>query len=142
MANSEKANKYCSDKQSNMFGFMQSCKPGCKQNGNTCIVDDTVDQTCKNTTFDDNGGNYRVFKQKCTGVCSPKMDKQNNIACRHIAYSPSFNTQNAGGSKAPMVKTSDRVKIGKVVRIVYQGKRGGKYVKMNGVFVPLKKVVK
>jgi hypothetical protein len=42
-------------------------------------------------------------------------------------------TNNAGG-KLP---TTKRVKVGGNIRIVYQGKRGGEYIKMNGGFVSL-----
>lgn len=50
----------------------------------------------------------------------------------------------AGGAKkakkpsAPTVTPSkDRVKLGKATRVVYEGPRGGKYVKKDGKLVPL-----
>jgi hypothetical protein len=40
----------------------------------------------------------------------------------------------AGGGKLP---TNKRVQLGGNTRIVYQGKRGGEYIKMSGGFVSL-----
>jgi hypothetical protein len=47
----------------------------------------------------------------------------------------------AGVKRNPScIKTSSKVKIGKREYVVYEGKRGGKYIKSKGVYVSLKKV--
>lgn len=46
--------------------------------------------------------------------------------------------QDGGAKKKPAVTPSKaRVKVGKATRIVYEGPRGGKYVKKDGKLVPL-----
>jgi hypothetical protein len=46
------------------------------------------------------------------------------------------------GGKGPKKckKTAQKVKVGNVARVVYEGPRGGKYVKVKGVMVSLKKL--
>lgn len=50
--------------------------------------------------------------------------------------------QRGGKSKVPrkMSKTKEKVKVGNAMRVVYQGPRGGKYVKVKGQFVSVKKL--
>ena len=47
-----------------------------------------------------------------------------------------------GGAKKQaktLTPSKQRVKVGKATRIVYEGPRGGKYVKKDGKLVPLNK---
>ena len=44
-----------------------------------------------------------------------------------------------GGAKKALVKTGLKVKLGGRSAVVYEGERGGKYVKQNGKIVPVKK---
>lgn len=59
--------------------------------------------------------------------------------------SPPPGTPLSGGKKKTAAKSvtpsKDRVKVGQANRVVYEGPRGGKYVKVNGEVVPLKKAV-
>lgn len=58
--------------------------------------------------------------------------------------SPPPGTPLSGGKKKPaktVTPSKDRVKVGQANRVVYEGPRGGKYVKVNGEVVPLKKAV-
>ena len=50
--------------------------------------------------------------------------------------------QDGGARKAPkkLKKSSEKVKVGNVARVVYVGPRGGKYVKVKGQFVSVKKI--
>ena len=48
-----------------------------------------------------------------------------------------------GGNRArnpAYVKTAKKVKVGNVTRCIYQGSRGGKYIKMNGKMCSLKQI--
>ena len=51
--------------------------------------------------------------------------------------------QAGGKKKTPTLKsTGKKVKIGSVERVIYEGTRGGKYVKLNGSLVTLDKAKK
>lgn len=71
-----------------------------------------------------------------------KGTDQGRDALAGLHSKPTFQNpyiQNAGYSKSQYIKINEpKVKTSMGMRCVYQGKRGGKYVKMHGVFVSLR----
>jgi hypothetical protein len=58
------------------------------------------------------------------------------------AYLTSKNLVAAGGNKKSLKKTNERMQLGGKSAVVYEGTRGGKYVKKNGKFISLKQAQK
>lgn len=101
----------------------------------------TLDK-CNGKINEDDDINISILKLGIVNILSKFTDNTNPVAKLLIilyiqAYFLQENVQKSGGCKK---QTKERIMLGGKSKVIYVGKRGGKYVRQNGKFVSIKKL--